>query len=510
MALAMLAAVFGVVLFVPVHTAKADAGDNYPTKWRDPVAQDSVVDDWHEYNRECTSWVAWALHDRNGYEMPFHDNASGWGDKATAIGFAPDSNPAVGAVAWWAANAPGASAFGHVAWVSSVNTGGGITVEQYNLDFTGHYSTSTFAKGSSKWPTGFIHFKDLSGSTTPTPTPTSTSSSSILALKSGLAPDGAIETFAATQSWVTEGWYHNGGDGVHTFPIINIAQNDIVGVDKLNIDNTELLYTAVSDGVWESSWVAGSGVVTHAKPVNGLSGVRGVIAENTFDGNGYRVHHLYILASDGPYEAYWKDSEPSHPVHVGRLVALSGGIAFTHSIGPDGSEQLYVAVPTWVYEISWFPNGTINSRTVINIPQGDIHSVDKGANLPDGGQLLYTTTSTTVWQTYWPVGGGFSHGTVATGQSNAFQGLKSITPDGWHHVYLAEPDHVQEYKWMGSSSGGGEIIRISQGNIKAIAQQLDGSNQLLFTAAGTNVWETWWNGTTGYNTSPDRLFAVTA
>src|SRR4051812_8163035 len=47
----------------------AGSGDDYPYKDR---AQDSGFDPWGEYFRECTSWVAWALHSRNGFEMPFY------------------------------------------------------------------------------------------------------------------------------------------------------------------------------------------------------------------------------------------------------------------------------------------------------------------------------------------------------------------------------------------------------------------------------------------------------
>lgn len=230
--------------------------------------------------------------------------------------------------------------------------------------------------------------------------------------------------------------------------------------------------------------------------------------------NGYRVHHLYILEQDGPYEAYWKDSDPTHTIYMSRLINIPGPIVgFTHSIGPDGSEQLYVAVPTWVYEVEWIPgSGVIRMHNIINITQGDIRGVVKGDNLPDGSQLLYTTTSTTVWQTYWSTDGGpYSTGTIATSQTNAIQALKVVTPDGIHHVYLALPDHVQEY-WWPPAFGGGEIIRIIQGNIGAISQILDSNNgmQLLFTAAGNNVWETWWNSSHApQSTEPNPLFQVT-
>lgn len=207
----LLVTVFSAFFVAPPQHVKAytDPSNNYPSKWAPPVAQDSVVDDWGEYNRECTSWASFALHDRNGYEIPFHDYASGWGADAKAIGFPPNSTPALGAIAWWAANAPGASQWGHVAWVSNVDANGGITIEQYNADFTGTYSTATFAKGSADWPTGFIHFKDINPP--------------IFALKTTLRQDGAIETFAATTGQVFGDWYFDGGDGPHNFSVIKIS-----------------------------------------------------------------------------------------------------------------------------------------------------------------------------------------------------------------------------------------------------------------------------------------------
>ena len=239
-------------------------------------------------------------------------------------------------------NAPGASAYGHVAWVSDVDSSGGITVEQYNAGVdkngnpTGTYSTASYAKGSSKWPTGFIHFKDLSGSPTPTPTP----APPIIALKSARSPDGsAIEVYAATNGRVTQHWYHDGGDS-GTADLSTLHRATSVGIDKINQANgTESLYTAVPDGVYETWWNSSSNGPHSSEIVYPglrgitLSGVRGVIAENTVE-SGVTVHHLYILAADGPYEAWWKDGGDG--VHLGRLFQINGPVAFTHSVGPDG------------------------------------------------------------------------------------------------------------------------------------------------------------------------------
>jgi surface antigen len=121
-------------------------GDDYPFKSKAP---DSAFDPWREYVRECTSFVAWRLHSVNGFEMPFFDNATGWGPKARARHFQVDGNPGLGSVAWWAT--------GHVAWVAAID-GNTVTIEEYNhVPFA--YSTRTIQVGYKG--VQFIHFADL-------------------------------------------------------------------------------------------------------------------------------------------------------------------------------------------------------------------------------------------------------------------------------------------------------------------------------------------------------------
>lgn len=150
-----------------VHPATTGVvGDDYPAKWRN-IPMDSVFDNWGEYNRECTSFVAWRLSSVNGFTMPFHDNASGW--ITDAHGYTVDGNPAVGSVA--------ASAT-HVAWVAAVS-GGQVTIEDYNGSDSNHngvigddgtYGTRTVSAGSYR----YIHFKDLTGGGAVPPPPTAT------------------------------------------------------------------------------------------------------------------------------------------------------------------------------------------------------------------------------------------------------------------------------------------------------------------------------------------------
>lgn len=107
--------------------------DTYPQVWK-TAQQGSVLDDWGEYNRECTSYVAWMLHSVNGFEMPFSDDAFNWGARAKSLGYIVDSRPALGSV-YWTYNP------GHVAWVESISSDAtAVTIEEYNYAGTGEWN----------------------------------------------------------------------------------------------------------------------------------------------------------------------------------------------------------------------------------------------------------------------------------------------------------------------------------------------------------------------------------
>jgi len=163
--------------------AASDRGDDYPANYKEP-AKDAVVDRWNFYNRECTSFVAWCMESRNGVFLhnwyvtvdgithnisnTVQDSINEYGKKLAhakywetafqSMGFAVNSSPAVGSIAW-----SNAGDYGHVAWVSAVN-GGNVTIEEYNYSLSnpGRFGTRTVVASSF---TGFIHvntsFQDL-------------------------------------------------------------------------------------------------------------------------------------------------------------------------------------------------------------------------------------------------------------------------------------------------------------------------------------------------------------
>lgn len=113
----------------------AVAGDpgrgGYPNNLAN-APQDSIVDPWGMYNRECVSYVAWKVYQKNGY-MPYwggHGNANQWPANARAAGIPMGSTPRVGSV-----GVIYAGPYGHVVWVNSINANGTINISQYNYNF---------------------------------------------------------------------------------------------------------------------------------------------------------------------------------------------------------------------------------------------------------------------------------------------------------------------------------------------------------------------------------------
>lgn len=107
-------------------------------------SKDTVVDAWQLYNRECVSYVAWALSARfNKYVGSFNGqgNAQDWPYAAPAYsGAVRVYNPQPGD----AVILPGGTSFspiGHAMIVESVSSDGWIHVSQYNFFGTGEYST---------------------------------------------------------------------------------------------------------------------------------------------------------------------------------------------------------------------------------------------------------------------------------------------------------------------------------------------------------------------------------
>lgn len=124
----------------------AVAGDpnkgGYPANLANSDYYNPVVDPWGMYSRQCVSYTAWKVYQKNGY-MPYwggRGNANQWPGNARAAGIPVSTTPRAGSV-----GVIMAGTYGHTVWVDSVNGDGTINISQYNYfnaggSGWGHYS----------------------------------------------------------------------------------------------------------------------------------------------------------------------------------------------------------------------------------------------------------------------------------------------------------------------------------------------------------------------------------
>ncbi|WP_370247787.1 CHAP domain-containing protein [Nocardioides sp.] len=114
---------------------------------------------WRMYSgHNCTNYAAYRMIKAGmPAERPWSGsgNASNWGHAMADI---TDDVPAVGAIAWWDRNVPGAGSAGHVAYVEKVVSADEIIISEDS--WSGDFHWRRLTRDGRGWPTGFIHFID--------------------------------------------------------------------------------------------------------------------------------------------------------------------------------------------------------------------------------------------------------------------------------------------------------------------------------------------------------------
>ncbi|SCB95142.1 Surface antigen, partial [Weissella bombi] len=129
----------------PQHVAAtASATTAKPTS----VASANIAGNTYPYG-QCTWYVKGDL----SWVGNNWGNASSWASSATAAGHTVNGTASVGAVAYFAPGVGGASGYGHVAVVDSVNSDGTVTISEAN--YAGKlYNSRTISTSN---VSGFIH-----------------------------------------------------------------------------------------------------------------------------------------------------------------------------------------------------------------------------------------------------------------------------------------------------------------------------------------------------------------
>lgn len=154
----------------------------------------SIGDAWGFVLRNCTSFVAWRLQERNrmeGFSNSFGGehwgNAENWDDVARRLGYRVDHVPAIGAVAQ-----TDAGRVGHVAWVSAIGPGT-VTIEEYNHAVPGGYGSRTVPVGDFR----YLHLDDVA------PSPLLGSDRPIVSVADGLGESWTARVDGSGTLWLS-------------------------------------------------------------------------------------------------------------------------------------------------------------------------------------------------------------------------------------------------------------------------------------------------------------------
>ena len=182
---------------------------------------------WRMYSgHNCTNYAAYRMVKAGmPNERPWtgSGNATNWGVARSDI---TDQTPRVGAVAWWKAYVAPAGSAGHVAYVEKVISSTEIIVSQDA--WNGDFSWARITKDSGgRWPSGFVHFKDVPLRNVATPTVSGTA-------KVGSALTATGGTWNPADATLTYQWRADGaavsGATAKTFTPTTAQQGDRITV----------------------------------------------------------------------------------------------------------------------------------------------------------------------------------------------------------------------------------------------------------------------------------------
>jgi surface antigen len=144
-------------LCLAVGIANSLATDSYDYRGVCPTPNGGkqILDKWNEWECECTSYAADKLNERgvpftSRYKNVRWKSAGNWINAATLAGVPYNKTPRRGDVAriW----------LNHVAYVEAVDSYGDVTISEYNWVHPHDYDTRTISRGSTAYPSYFIHF----------------------------------------------------------------------------------------------------------------------------------------------------------------------------------------------------------------------------------------------------------------------------------------------------------------------------------------------------------------
>lgn len=335
---------------------------------------------WRMYSgHNCTNYAAYRMIQAGmSTERPWNGSgmAYNWGHAKSGI---TDRKPAVGAIAWWDRYHNGIGSSGHVAYVEKVVSATEIVISEDSWGGTFHWRRIT--KDSGRWPSGFIHFKDVG------PEPLSNTAAPSI---SG-TPQVGTKLVADPGTWTPTPRrfsYQWSADGT----TIATGRRFAPGPDQVGkaITVTVTAHKLPRDPV----------TATATTPTRVAKAVLGNTARPAIDGLAVLDETLSAVAgswtpSPGKTEYFWRADGARIDGASGPTLKLTKGLAgkvisFVEVVNRDGYKQAKKysrpTIPVAVDQVQVTTPFTVSGRT----EPGQVLTVQPGAYTPSDAAVRYT------------------------------------------------------------------------------------------------------------------------
>ena len=317
----------------------------------------------------CTNYVAYVESTVNGASTPSYQlgYADSWGTNAQAHGVTVNGTPAVGAVAWWnqiSGENNDMGDLGHVAYVESVSGNPGsytITVSEDAAD-SGPFDWRAISQSDLRWPTAFIHFKDL---------PADGSNNDLHLSTTGT--NGAVYELDQTSpgTW-SPNWTTIGGEVLSTS--ITTTPDGLLHIAALGTNGDIYITDQQSNGQW-SGWSEVSAQVTQVALAATTDGKLHIAALGT-NGAVYELDQT----SPGTWSPNWT-TIGGNVTSISLTVTPQDEKLHIASVGTDGNIYIVDQSASTGLWGSW--NQVVAQVTQVAIaatPEGKLHIASVGTN----------------------------------------------------------------------------------------------------------------------------------
>jgi len=217
-----------------------------------------------------------------------------------------------------------------------------------------------------------------------------------------------------------------------------------------------------------------------------------------------------LTQSDGTNEVFWAKNTDvfeswwrgGSGIHLGNIIHISQGDIVDIDAQMLGNEHLiYTATNHWIYETWWYPGGALHTAAIVN-SSSNVRHIQKTIGSDGVTHQLYVLTDTGASEYWWNSGSNGVQGGSLYNLRNPVAMQKFMEPGGTQVLFVADQNYAYMVRWGGGLSGiqVSTIIDVSGITSLSFSEDSDGKHRLYVGTSSGGIWEASWyaGGGIGY------------